>query len=266
MLEKILTHKRAELSLRKKRCPQSQLEASLHLAPPPRPFAQALRFPGKVRIIAEIKRASPRGPIRPDADPVKIARLYQRGGAAAVSVLVDERFFGGKPAFLRLVRWEIDLPLLYKEFVLDPYQVYEARLLGADAVLLIARLLRTEELRMLKELAASLGMDSLVEVHSRDDLQKALAVGAEFIGINNRDLATFRVSLQTTRLLRPLIPPEVVVVSASGISSPLALTCLREWKVDAALIGEALMAAPDPEAKLRELVTAAEGGEGGCSE
>ncbi|MGO0122423.1 indole-3-glycerol phosphate synthase TrpC [Desulfothermobacter acidiphilus] len=261
MLERILAHKLTELSGKKKRCPQSQLESSLHLAPPPRPFIRALKVPGRVQIIAEIKRASPREPIRPDADPVEMARLYQRGGAAAISVLVDERFFGGKPAFLRLVRRETDLPLLYKEFVIDSYQVYEARLLGADAVLLIARILRTEELRALQALASSLGMASLVEVHSRDDLAKALAVEAELIGINNRDLATMQVNLQTTRLLRPLIPPSVVVVSASGISSPLAVACLRQWQVDAALIGKSIMAAPQPEAKLAELVAAG----GGCT-
>lgn len=257
MLGEIVAHKRAEVARKKAACGIETLAAAVAFAPPVRDFRAALRQPGRVAVIAEIKRASPaKGPIRPEANPVEVAQIYAAGGAAAISVLIDERFFQGHPEFLRAVRQVSPLPVLCKEFILDPYQVYEARQLGADAILLIVRLLRQEELTELLQLARQLGMEALVETHTVEEVKRALAAGARIIGINNRDLKNFTTDLRTTFRLRRYIPPEVVVVSESGISSPLAMRALKQHRVDAALIGEALMAAPDIGAKLYELVAA----------
>lgn len=262
MLESIIEHKRAEIARRKAVCPPEVLKAALAFAPPPRDFRAALRRPGRVAVIAEIKRASPsKGLIRPDANPVAVARIYTAAGAAAISVLTDERFFQGHPEFLRLVRRVTELPLLCKDFILDPYQIYEARQLGADAILLIVRLLRQRELTEFLGLARGLGMEALVETHTEEEIARALAAGATVIGINNRDLKSFTTDIKTTFRLKHYLPPEVVVVSESGIGSPLAMQALKRHGVDAALVGEALMAAPDIGAKLRELVAA--GAEGG---
>uniref|UniRef100_A0A7C2I081 Indole-3-glycerol phosphate synthase n=1 Tax=Ammonifex degensii TaxID=42838 RepID=A0A7C2I081_9THEO len=264
MLGDIVEYKRAEIARRKATCPPELLVAAAHSAPPPRDFRAALRQPGRVSVIAEIKRASPsKGLIRPDADPVQIARIYTAAGAAAISVLTEERFFKGRPEFLRLVRRVTALPLLYKDFVIDPYQIYEARQLGADAVLLIVRILRQGELTEFLRLVRKLKMEALVETHTEEEIKRALTAGASIIGINNRDLKSFTTDIKTTFRLKRCVPPEVVVVSESGISSPLALRALRKYGVDAALIGEALMAAPDIEAKLRELVGAGRSEENG---
>lgn len=260
MLEQIIEHKRLEIVRKKAYCPLERVKEAVAFAPPVRDFRASLRQPGRVAVIAEIKRASPsKGPIRPDADPVAVGKMYAAAGAAAISVLTDERFFAGHPGFLGAVRQTVVIPVLCKEFILDPYQIYEARFLGADAVLLIVRLLRQRELVGFLELARALGMECLVEVHTRDELQRALDAGAAVIGINNRDLQTFTTDIKTTLRLRRHIPPEVIAVSESGISSPLAMHVLREHGVDAVLIGEALMSAADPAAKLRELLDAGTG-------
>ncbi|MEW6172418.1 MAG: indole-3-glycerol phosphate synthase TrpC [Bacillota bacterium] len=260
MLDRIIEHKRTEIEARKETCSLAQLERMAASAPPARGFGVNLRRPGKVAVIAEIKRASPsKGPIKPDADPAEVARVYAASGAAAISVLTDRRFFQGDPYFIGIVRREAGLPILRKDFIIDPYQVYESKALGADAMLLITRVLKQQELKELLNLAQAIGMECLVEVHDEEEVERALDAGAKVIGINNRDLQTFQTDIKITLRLRRLIPTEVAVVSESGISSAAAMRSLRENGVDAALIGEALMAASNMGAKLQELVEAGSG-------
>jgi len=227
-------------------------------APPVRDFYGALKEKGgpeAIRIIAEIKKASPsKGVIREDFSPDLIALDYELGGAAAISVLTEEKFFLGSLTFLREVRDVAGLPVLRKDFLLDEYDILESRAAGADAVLLIAAILEEGRLRRLLELARELGMRALVEVHSEAELDTALRTGAEIIGINNRDLSTFRVDLDTTRRLAPLVPEGKVIVSESGIEGRADILSLKEVGVDAFLIGETLMREKDPAEKLRELI------------
>jgi indole-3-glycerol phosphate synthase len=208
-----------------------------------------------VRLIAEIKRASPsRGPLRADLDPVALATVYEANGAAAVSVLTDCRFFRGSLADLRAVRAQTTLPVLRKDFVIDPYQVYEARAAGADAILLIVAALDARQLADLYDLARELGMDALVEVHSEAELGRALSVEPAIVGVNNRDLRTFEVDLETTARLRPLVPPDVVFVAESGVRSNADVQRLAALGAHAMLVGEALVVAPDVGRAVRELV------------
>lgn len=219
---------------------------------PPRSFAASLREGAEVALIAEVKRASPsRGVIREDLDPARLALAYRRGGARAVSVLVEERFFRGGEEDFRKVREAVDLPLLWKDFVLTPEQVYLARSLGADACLLIAGLLREEELSFLLSACREVGMEALVEVHDEEDLRLALYLGAELIGINNRDLRSFRVDLGTTERLAPLVPPSFTLVGESGIRSREDVERLARVGVDACLVGEALASLPEEEVEIR---------------
>ena len=219
-----------------------------------RPFLAALRGP-RLRLIAEVKGASPSaGAIRAGFDPASIARAYAEAGAAAISVLTDARFFHGADAHLAAVRRAVDVPVLRKEFVLDPYQVYEARALGADAVLLIVSILPGGALADLQELAADLGMAALVEAHTERDLERALAVGAPLIGINNRNLDTLETTFEVTRRLRPRIPPGITVVAESGIEDRAHIEEMERLGVHGVLVGTALMRAPDPGARVRELL------------
>jgi len=226
------------------------------MAPPARrDFRKALRGSG-IALIAEFKRRSPsRGELRAEADPAQVARCYQQAGAAALSVLTDSRFFGGTLADLWAARAATGLPVLRKDFLLEPCQLAEsAGAEGPDAVLLIAAALRGEQLRSLRGLAQDCGQDALVEVHDEAELEAALESGADIIGINNRDLGTFEVSLETTLRLRPRIPSGLLVVSESGVYTRDDVRRLAEAGVDAVLVGEALMTAADPGAKLRELL------------
>ena len=207
-----------------------------------------------VRFIAEIKMASPsRGPLNVNVDPVEQARLYLEGGASALSVLTEQKHFLGSPEYLARVTRSVDLPALQKDFVLEDYQLYEAAELGASAVLLIAALLPRHRLAALREAASLLGLDSLVEVHDEAELDEALASGAEILGVNNRDLRTFEISIETTFRLLPRIPEGPVVVSESGVMERSHVQRLEEAGVDALLVGEALMRSGDPVARLREL-------------
>ena len=257
MLDDILAHKKIELAAAKKALPLSQLESLVKQSSAPRAFASALTCStrGNIRIIAEVKKASPsQGIIRQEFDPVAIARDYERNGAVAVSVLTEKHFFLGDLAYLEAIKKSISLPLLRKDFILDPYQIYEARAFGADAVLLIVALLDPILLRELLELAHTLSLDALIEVHTQDELAVALNAGAVLIGINNRDLKTFRIDVATTITLCQGIPEGKIVVSESGIDSKQTLQNLLEAGVDAFLIGEALMRAPVPGKKLREFI------------
>ncbi|MFH0810774.1 MAG: indole-3-glycerol phosphate synthase TrpC [Pseudomonadota bacterium] len=256
ILAEIIAHKRHEVAHLKKR---HKLEHLGIRGTPLRgggPFWSALA--GKkerIRLIAEVKKASPSaGLIRPDFDPVALARSYHQAGARAISVITDEKFFQGHIDYLAAVSRAVPLPVLRKDFLIDPYQIYEARLKGAGAVLLIASVLPLEELKELRSLAANLGMDSLVEVHNEADLAVALAAGANIIGVNNRDLRDFSVSLETTLRLRPRVPAGVVLVSESGIKTREDVLRLQEAGVDAILVGESLMRSADVGAKARELL------------
>lgn len=254
VLDEIVWAKRDEISLAKKIVPLDLLKKRLDGAPRPRDLRVALQ--GRpLAIIAEIKRRSPSaGWIRQDLNPVEVAASYERAGAAAISVLTEKRFFGGHPSFLEAVRKRVSIPVLRKDFILDPYQVYESRVLGADAVLLVAALLEGGRLAEMVDLAGTLGLCPLVEVHDREELDRALAAGAEAIGINNRDLRTLTTDLGTTLQLAPLVRRDLTLVSESGIRNREDLERLLDAGVRAFLVGETLMRAQDPGVKLRELL------------
>ncbi len=260
VLEAIVARARERLAAEQARRGLDELRALARRASPARPFAAALSRPGRVNVIAEHKRRSPsRGAIREDLDPGDVARSYERAGAVAVSVLTDEPFFGGRLEHLVRARASTTLPVLRKDFVLDPWQVWEARAAGADAVLLIAAALDDTALAGLLAVAGEAGLDALVEVHDRRELERALAAGARVVGVNNRDLRTLVVSLETSLALAPAIPDDVVAVAESGIGRPEDLRALSQAGFDAFLIGERLMAAPDPGEALRLLIEESEG-------
>ena len=254
ILDEILAHKRVELDALRRRVPPAELAERAAAAPPPRGFRRAL-LGGGPRVIAELKRRSPsRGEIRADFDPVAIARAYEAGGAAALSVLTDERFFGGSLAVLTAVRAVTQLPLLRKDFLIDAYQIDEARAAGADAVLLIVAALTAAELARLLEHARGLGLDALVEVHDEAELDAAKGVGADLIGINNRDLRSFVTDLGVTERLARRVPEGVLVVAESGIHGPADVARLTRAGAGAFLVGESLMREPDPGLALRRLL------------
>ena len=246
ILERIVATKRVEIAAAKVRVAEAELEASAAYLPKCRGFGQALRVPEELTVIAEVKKASPSaGVIRSDFDPVQIARIYERHGAAALSVLTDETYFQGHLEYLRAVRAAVGIPVLRKEFILDRYQLLEARAAGADAVLLIAEILPGDELANLYREAVSLDLDVLVELHDADQLSRVLDCGAAIVGINNRDLRTFVTRLEQTLELRPLIPAGVTVVSESGIRTMEDMAMLKTAGVHAVLVGESLMRSPD---------------------
>jgi indole-3-glycerol phosphate synthase len=255
ILDKIVAVKRQEIAAARAQRPLRDLQAALCDAPPLRDFQGALAAGGPVKLIAEIKKASPsKGVIRSDFHPLEIARTYAQHGATCLSVLTDETFFQGQLAYLTQVRQEVALPLLRKDFILDPYQVFEARCAGADAVLLIAECLNDEELRRLHDTIRELGMAALIEFYEPRQLPRLLALNATLIGINNRDLRTFVTDLGHTLRLRPQIPAACVVVGESGIRTPADVRQLAAAQVQAMLVGESLMAAPDIGLAVRTLL------------
>ncbi|MBU2535869.1 MAG: indole-3-glycerol phosphate synthase TrpC [Chloroflexota bacterium] len=254
MLDKIVADKKEELEQHKKAVPVSELESRIAQCAGTLDFAAALKK-GSVSIIAEVKRASPsRGVLCHDFNPVALAKTYADNGAAAISVLTESKYFQGNLDHLAEIREDIKIPLLRKDFIFDPYQVYESCAFGADALLLIVAILEQEQLDELLALSHELGLSCLVEVHNESEVDSALRSGARIIGINNRDLKTFQVDIGTTQRLRPLIPEDRVVVSESGISSRQDIDYLKSWGIDAALVGEALLTSNDIAVKLRELV------------
>jgi indole-3-glycerol phosphate synthase len=255
ILDDILAHKRAELVAARERVSAAELSRlAADADDAPRGFRRALQTGPTPRVIAEIKRRSPsRGEIRSDFDPVGIAKSYADAGAAALSVLTDERFFGGHLDFLGRVRREVDLPLLRKDFVVDPYQIDEARVAGADAVLLIVAALDARAVRALRQHAQELRLDALVEVHDEEELAVALDAGSDLVGINNRDLRSFETDLAVTERLAPRIPEGVVVVAESGIFTAQDLSRLTGVGAHACLVGESLMREPDVGKALRRL-------------
>jgi indole-3-glycerol phosphate synthase len=256
ILDKIVADVSIALEKREKQVPVTEISKSAFAQSPPLNFASALRG-DNVRLIAEVKKASPSMGIMCDNfNPVDIARVYANNGAAAISVLTEPKYFQGNLTYLRDIKAAVEkpLPLLRKDFIIDPYQVFESRAYGADCILLIVAILTPQKLSELLHLSHQLGMMSLVEIHNATELDIAVKSEAKIIGVNNRDLNTFKVDLNTTAGLRPMIPPDRIVVSESGIKSRDDLKKLREWGVDAALIGEALMTAPDIAIKMRELL------------
>jgi indole-3-glycerol phosphate synthase len=221
----------------------------------PLDFAAALRG-NRLNLIAEVKKASPsKGLLCPDMDPVKVARIFEENGAAAISVLTESNYFQGSLDYLAAVREAVKVPLLRKDFIFDEYQIYEAAAYGADAVLLITALLEQRKLEELIALCKELQLGYLVEVHNEDELFTAMLASAETIGINNRDLTTFKTDTDTTRRLRALIPQEHTVVSESGISSRGDMQKMKDYRVNAVLVGEALVTAKDIPAKMKELLS-----------
>jgi len=257
ILERILSVKRQEVEAALRHKSLVTLRADAAAAEPPRDFVGALRGAmavGRPGIIAEIKKASPsKGILRADFDPVQIARTYARHGATCLSVLTDEQFFQGRPEYLAQARAASGLPALRKDFLVDSYQIYEARALGADAVLLIVAALELTRMQELEAIAESLGMSVLVEIHDASELTAALCLRTPLLGINNRNLRTFDTRLETTLSLLPDIPSDRLVITESGIGSPADVARMRTHGVHAFLVGEAFMRAADPGAELSRL-------------
>jgi len=255
ILEKILNHKKLEVENLKNNFDLDSAISTIASLPGARSLSGALRNRGRVSLVAEIKAASPsRGVIREHFNPAGIAGIYDRNGADAISVLTDRKFFSGDPGYLAAARERTNLPLLRKDFIIDPVQIYQARVLGADAVLLICSALPHDRLGSLMKTVSESGLEALVEVHDEGELESALKAGAGIIGINNRDLKTFATDINTTlRLRRKMGDTGAVVVSESGIKSGEDIKILGEAGVDAVLVGEAIMGAEDMAAKVREL-------------
>jgi indole-3-glycerol phosphate synthase len=257
ILERILAVKREEIEAARRRKPLEVIRAEAAAAAPARDFAGAMRASvaaGKAAVIAEIKKASPsKGVLRENFDPAQIAQSYARHGATCLSVLTDQQFFQGRPEYLAHARASSGLPGLRKDFLIDPYQIYEARTLGADAVLLIVAALELTRMQELEAIAADLGMATLVEIHDPGELGTALRLRTPLLGINNRNLRTFDTRLDTTLSLLPDVPPDRLVITESGIATPDDVALMRARGVHAFLVGEAFMRAPDPGAELARL-------------
>ena len=257
ILNKILARKKQEIVERESVRPRSKLESMLSQASPVRGFVRALQRKmeqGESAVIAEIKKASPsKGIIRQDFNPPEIARSYQRGGAACLSVLTDVDFFMGSDDYLIAARNACDLPVIRKDFIIDPYQVLEARVMGADCILLIVAALDQEQLESLYHLAQELGLDVLIEVHDETEMKRALQLELPMVGINNRDLRSFATSLETTINLLELVPQDCLVVTESGIHTRHDVEFMRRHQVNAFLVGEAFMRADDPGLALSEI-------------
>jgi indole-3-glycerol phosphate synthase len=258
ILNEIFTHKRTEVSLEKEHISAADLESVIQGVPLPPDFAAALKGKSGAppRLIAEVKHRSPsKGILCPGFDHLRLAHTYAENGAAAISVLTDEKYFGGSLVYLRdIAELKLGVPLLRKDFIFTRYQLLEARAAGASAVLLIVAMLEPAQLRDLLTAVRELGMEALVETHTQAEVQQALAAGARVVGVNNRDLHTFNVSLETSLQLRPQIPSDVVMVAESGIHTTDDVARLAAASVDAMLIGEGLVTAPDVGAKVREMV------------
>lgn len=255
ILDEIVDNKLKELTQQKEEVPLAVLESRIASLPPTRDFKKAISSSAKINIIAEIKKSSPSaGLIREDFDPAKLATAYENNGASAISVLMDKKFFSGSPENLTRVREAFSLPILAKEFILDEYQIYEARTLGADAILLIARILNRENLRKYLNLASRLDLACLVEIHQEEEWEKIEGLPIDIVGINNRNLANFKVDLELSFNLVKKIPSDKIVVSESGINNREDIDRLREAGVTAFLIGETLLKSRDVGEKLKELL------------
>ena len=257
ILDEIIQNSQIELEARKRKTPEAILRVMAQARPQPVNMVNALKGE-QIKLIAEVKKASPsRGTIRPDFNPVEIACIYAANGAAAISVLTDNKYFQGSLDYLTQINTALGPnrpPLLRKDFIFDPYQIYESRAYGADALLLIAAILTDEKLGELLKLTHTLQMQCLVETHNREEAKKAVESEAQLIGINNRDLRTFGVDFETTARLRPLVPDDRIVISESGIKNRADMIKLQSLRVNAALVGETLMVSTDIAAAMRELL------------
>jgi indole-3-glycerol phosphate synthase len=254
-LEKIIKIKKEEIRKRKTPSQQKEMEEMIPSLPFPRDFMEAISRHSPIAVIAEVKRASPSlGMINEDLDILQIAREYEKGGASAISVLTEENFFKGHLSYLHQIKKETSLPVLQKDFIIDPFQIYEGRVSGADAILLIAAILDREQLNDFVELTQSLHMAPLVEIHNEKDLEKILDFNLSLIGINNRDLKTFEVDLRTSLRLRRRIHSKIKVISESGIKSSKDVKILKWAGFDGILVGEILMRSNDPAMKIKELL------------
>ncbi|HBX59885.1 MULTISPECIES: indole-3-glycerol phosphate synthase TrpC [unclassified Methylophaga] len=257
ILKKILQRKQQEIAERSKRLPINLLQQLAENAEPVRGFVEAIErklAAGQSAVIAEVKKASPsKGVLREDFQPAEIALSYENGGAACLSVLTDKDFFQGHEDYLKQARTACQLPVIRKDFIIDPYQVFEARAIGADCILLIVAALDDDQLEQLSQLAIQLDMDVLVEVHNEEELHRALVLNLPLIGINNRDLHTFETSLETTIKLLNFIPDETIVITESGILGKEDVTFMREHGVNGFLVGEAFMRADEPGEALANL-------------
>tara|TARA_R100000789_G_C3022215_1_gene153755 strand:- start:3693 stop:4490 length:798 start_codon:yes stop_codon:yes gene_type:complete len=257
ILKKILQRKQQEIAERSKRLPINLLQQLAENAEPVRGFVEAIECKlaaGQSAVIAEVKKASPsKGVLREDFRPAEIALSYENGGAACLSVLTDKDFFQGHEDYLKQARTACQLPVIRKDFIIDPYQVFEARAIGADCILLIVAALDDDQLEQLSQLAIQLDMDVLVEVHNEEELHRALVLNLPLIGINNRDLHTFETSLETTIKLLNFIPDETIVITESGILGKEDITFMREHGVNGFLVGEAFMRADEPGEALANL-------------
>jgi indole-3-glycerol phosphate synthase len=255
ILDEIITYKKKELAETKRASSLADVKARAADAAPVRGFGKALSTGHGIKLIAEVKKASPsKGVIREDFDPVKIARTYEESGASCVSVLTEQKFFQGRLDYLAAIRSSVGLPLLRKDFIIDEYQIFEARAAGADAILLIAACLEKQQIEDFIGIAAQIGLDALVESHTHKELDRSLLAGAAMVGINNRNLATFTVSLRTTLDLLKDIPDDRIVVSESGIKTRDDVIMLEKVGLDAILVGESLMREKDIRKKVKELL------------
>ncbi len=255
ILDKIISHKLKELQLEQKQVPLTILKSKLDKIPPTKDFRSAISQSNGINLIAEVKKKSPsKGIIREDFDPIDIAEIYSENGAAAISVLTDVQFFDGRLDYLSSIQKVVDIPLLRKDFTIDEYHIFQARVAGADAILLIVAALTPSQLHEFMKIATSLSLASLVEVHTKAELEIALDVGAEIIGINNRDLKTFNTDIATTFQLLDSIPSDKVVVSESGIYTRADVAALEDAGVNAILVGESLMRSRNIGEKVQELI------------
>jgi len=255
VLDEILTRKRKEVEEAKEKVSREEIIRKTVGLPRPRDFKSAIAKPGQISLIAEIKKASPtRGIIREDFDPVEIARIYQDSGAQALSVLTDEQFFKGSLQYLEQVRKVVAIPILRKDFIIDDYQIYQSFLAGADAVLLIAAVLSKDKIASLSSIADGLGMSSIVEIHSAEDLSKIEKLNIQIVGINNRDLTSFKTDFGATERLIKLLPKDKVIISESGIKTSQDVKRLKNLGVKAVLIGEVFMASADISGKIKEIM------------
>lgn len=255
ILDKIISHKLKELQLEQEKVPLSKLKSKLDNLPLTKDFKTEIAQSNGINLIAEVKKKSPsKGIIREDFDPIDIAEIYNENGASAISVLTDVKFFDGRLDYLSSIQKVVDIPLLRKDFTIDEYHIYQARVAGADAILLIVAALTQLQLKEFQEIAATLSMASLVEVHTKTELEIALDSGAEIIGINNRDLKTFNTDIATTFKLLDYIPSDKVVVSESGIYTRADVDSLEEAGVNAILVGESLMRSSNIGDKVQELI------------
>ncbi len=255
ILQRIVATKRLEIEQAQAQRPLAEIVARLADAPPPRDFLDPLRNSPPIRLIAEVKKASPsKGVIRQDFEPVSIAKAYEHAGASCISVLTDEPYFQGSLQYLAAIRQATSIPLLRKDFIIDQYQVFEARLGGADAILLIAECLSSDQLKQLYLCARELGMVALIELYDERNLMSVLDTGTELLGVNNRNLNDFQVDLMHTVRLRKQIPPDRVLVGESGISSRADALLLEANHVQAMLVGESLMRSADIQLATRQLL------------